>query len=189
MSRNAALKNILDTLSDTQSVERNGSTLKGVASQLNYAGVKVTVEQLREALDDACESCPSTFLPMPEASSHYGPNGTEYRLRRPEALRQARACIDRVYEVTDELDRTLVELFPAERNRGTQRSPFGPFGGPMPKPLRLPIEIIRPRAFAICMGYLRKRWAKGNFAVPNKGTVNRWFENHPAFEEALNQAA
>jgi len=156
MSRTAVLANPAAALSNEGVIERNGNVLLGITRQLGYAGVNVTARQLAVALDRDSVDHPSVFGPMPALSTHYGTNGTEYRFRPTDEVRDAtRACVDAVYAVTDTMDRT-----------------------PQPVTLKdgstIEIETIRPHAFAIAMGHLRVRWAKGNYSKPRAATIRRW---------------
>lgn len=156
-NRTAILANVVNALSNEGSIERNGQVLQGIANQLGYAGVKVTVQDLRTAIDAVAEVCPSTFSNnQPVVSTHYGCWGLEYRFRpSTETYNATRACIDAVYTVTDTMDRTP--------------STIGLSDGKTVK-----IETVRPRAFAKCMGHLRIRWAKGDFSVPKAETIRKW---------------
>lgn len=51
-------------------------------------------------------------------------------------------------------------------------------------------ETIRPKAFAICSGHLRRRWARGNFAVPRVNTMRGWLIGHfPEGPDAMERRA
>lgn len=155
MSRSTVLSHVAFALANEGSIEKSGVVLEGIARQLGYAGVEVTPEDLRQALDGVSVVCPSSFGPRPPVSTHYGPWGLEYRLRPSSEVKDAtRACTEAVYAVTDTMDRT-------------------------PSPVTIngqevEIETTRPRAFATALGHLRVRWAKGNFAVPLPSTIKRW---------------
>lgn len=78
----------------------------------------------------------------------------------------ARRCIERVYEVTDLLDRTMS---------------CGKCGATAPQDSNIECacggtlrETLRPQAFSMCLGYLMGRWAVGNFIPPAKAVINRW---------------
>jgi hypothetical protein len=158
MSRNrtVVLTNIVNALANEGSIERNGNVIEGIANQFAYAGVQVSAQALRNAVDAVAEVCPSVFLAtQPVVSTHYGPWGMEYRVRPSDEVRTAtRACIDAVYAVTDTMDRTPTTITVKGQD--------------------LSIETIRPRAFAIAMGHLRIRWAKGDFSVPPATTIQKW---------------
>lgn len=151
MSKQTVLSNILGTLADTQSIENNDRALGDLVRSLGYAGIKVTVGELRAALTEQAEVCPSTFKEQPVLSLNYSPFGTEFRIRQPEAVRASRPCIEAIYKQTDRLPRNKVQ------------TSFGL------------IEGVRPNAFARCCGRLRLRWAQGNFKVPSPALIRRWW--------------
>jgi len=150
------VKNIRRALANETSIEKNGQRLRLVATQLGYAGIEITAEQLTQALDAEAVACPSVFGPMPAVSTHYTSFGTEWRFRHEMGTKaKVFDCIQAVYAVTDTMPRT-----------------------PQPVTLRdgstIEIERIRPRAFARALGHLRVRWAQGNFGVPRPTTIRRW---------------
>lgn len=155
-ARTTVLTNIVNVFATEGTVERNGNVIEGIAQQLGYAGVKVTAQDLRNAIDAVAEVCPSTFLAVqPVVSTHYGSYGPEFRFRLASDIQQAtRACIEAVYAVTDKMDRTPSNI---QVNGQTVQ-----------------IETIRPRAFAIAQGHLRVRWAKGDFSVPSASVIAKW---------------
>jgi hypothetical protein len=155
-SKALLLRNIANALASEGSVERSGQVMKNIATQLGYAGIQVTVDELTTALDAVAVSHPSCFGEMPPVSTHYGPWGLEYRFRPSDEYRQAvRACVDAVYGVTDTMDRTEHPTT-------------------LPDGSSVRIEKTRPHAFAVAYGHLRLRWAASNFNVPRAGVIRRW---------------
>lgn len=154
--RQSILSNVVAVFSGEGSVQMHGTMLKNIARQLTYAGVQVDDQDLRTALDAVSVTCPSVFAEdRPTVSTHYGMCGMEYRFRASDETRVAvRACIDAVYAVTDTLDRTPTTIEIDGQS--------------------MLIETIRPHAFAVSMGHLRVRWAKGDFSVPKAATIHRW---------------
>jgi hypothetical protein len=149
-SKRIVLSNVILALGSEQSLERSGRVIAYIASQLAYAGVAVTADELRVALDEQCEADEMVQRAVgggPRVIElREGPWGSEYRIRlAPEALRAWRACIEAIYAVTDTLDRS-----------GT--------------------DSVRPRAFAIAVGHLRVRWARGQLSAPKPAVIRGWFE-------------
>ena len=73
-----------------------------------------------------------------------------------------RSRLDAVYDVTDTLPRISVVT-----------------------PSGYEIEQIRPRAWAVCVGHLRARWMRGNFATPRASTIKRWCLTNPTVIKRL----
>jgi hypothetical protein len=148
MSKRVVLSNILSTLADTQSLENREGAVSSLVRNLGYAGVRVTADEILDALTEQAVAFPSCFGVQPVLSRHYCPWGQEFRIRQPDAVRASRAGIEAVYEQTDRLPRVNDD------------------GG---------IELVRPNAFARSLGHLRVRWAKGNFSVPRAATIRGWW--------------
>lgn len=157
MTETTLLKNIDRALADCGSLERNGQVIETLVRQLSYAGVSVSVGEVREALDAKAEHCPSTFAEQPFLSLNYGAWGKEYRFRPSTAETLAmRSGVEAIYEVTDKLDRTPTKKVAFDDGSTTT------------------IETIRPRAFAKAMGHLRIRWAQGDLSTPRPKTIETW---------------
>lgn len=157
ITRKSLLSNIALALADEHTVERNGRVIENIASQLCYAGVEVSASDLRTALDAVASPPASVFNAVqPSLERRQGHWGEEYRFRpSEETYTAARACIEAIYRVTDTLDRTPVKY-------------------PLPTGGVVELETTRPRAFAICMGFVRTRWARGNFKVPSEAVIRAW---------------
>lgn len=156
MTRHSVLTHAADALANEGTLERSGRVIEIIARQFGYAGIEITADDLRTALDAVSEDHPSCFGPMPALSTHQGAWGLEYRFRPSTEVQDAhRACIDAVYAVTDTMDRTK---HPTTLKDGST----------------VEIETTRPHAFAVAMGHLRVRWAKGNLTTPRPSTIKRW---------------
>ena len=157
--KSTILRNVLNVVADEKSITSSEGGFGSIIRQLGYAGIHVSASELISALDGKVETCPTVFGQTPPYRKGYCTLGMEFRFDNPN-YSKARNSIERVYEVTDTLDRTT-------NDRGYER--------------------IRPTAFAICLGNLRVRWARGNFSVPSKKTVEGWFNHHPEFTQTVRE--
>jgi len=127
-----------------------------ISNQLKYAGVELSPGDIRWELEQRARPR-SAFGPPPAIVR----NSFDFIVRHP-SHKKARAGIDAVYDVTDTLPRISVVT-----------------------PSGYEIEQIRPRAWAVCVGHLRARWMRGNFATPRASTIKRWCLTNPTVIKRL----